>query len=291
MNKPRICAVVPAKGYSRRIPKKNLATVCGHPLIAWSIVQMLCSKWIDSVWVPTDSQEVAEVVRRYGGIPMKRPHEDPDATGGVPMKWAIERLMEIGEYDLVVTMLATSPLRLPHDTDTLVEKYLAHGDYGTIMLTTAELNECVLWARDDHIRAHGFLGDKRSNFMTQGGTIAISTLQGYIDSVNAGPSTDAENDNNMSGEIVGTPGPNRYYYELEAWQTLDVDYEHERVTCELLMEQFILKGRGMNVYFDYAKEHKGEDYAMGIVHGTKARTPGDGDGPADIWPGCEESRI
>jgi pseudaminic acid cytidylyltransferase len=54
-------AIIPARGGSKRLPRKNIRMFCGKPLVAWSIIQALNSYFIDDVYVSTDDQEIAEI--------------------------------------------------------------------------------------------------------------------------------------------------------------------------------------------------------------------------------------
>ena len=76
-------AVIPARGGSKRIPRKNIKLFCGKPMIAWSIEAALLSGCFDQVAVSTDDAEIAEIARQYGAqVPFMRPAElSDDHTG------------------------------------------------------------------------------------------------------------------------------------------------------------------------------------------------------------------
>lgn len=74
-NKLNTIAIIPARGGSKGIPGKNLLPFCGKPLLAWSIEQALSSKYIKSVYVSSDDDEILEVAESYGAIGIKRPKE------------------------------------------------------------------------------------------------------------------------------------------------------------------------------------------------------------------------
>lgn len=80
-------AVIPARGGSKRIPRKNVKPFCGKPIIAWSIEAALDSGCFDDVVVSTDDEEIAEVARRWGAAtPFMRPAElSDDHTGTIPV--------------------------------------------------------------------------------------------------------------------------------------------------------------------------------------------------------------
>ena len=76
-------AVIPARGGSKRIPRKNVRLFCGKPMIAWSIEAAMLSGCFDQVAVSTDDAEIAEIARQYGArVPFMRPAElSDDHTG------------------------------------------------------------------------------------------------------------------------------------------------------------------------------------------------------------------
>jgi len=116
-------AIIPARGGSKRIPRKNIKDFFGKPLIAYSIEVALKSKLFDKVIVSTDDEEIAEIALEYGAIvPFLRPKElsDDFIGAGAVVNHALEYLKSVGKnYDFVCTIYATAPF--------LDEKYLIEG--------------------------------------------------------------------------------------------------------------------------------------------------------------------
>lgn len=112
-------AVIPARGGSKRIPRKNIKLFCGKPMIAWSIEAALQSACFDQVIVSTDDTEIAEVARQYGAmVPFMRPTElSDDYTGTIPViRHAIEWLKAQGQQtEQVCCLYATAPFVRPED--------------------------------------------------------------------------------------------------------------------------------------------------------------------------------
>jgi pseudaminic acid cytidylyltransferase len=112
-------AVIPARGGSKRIPRKNIKEFCGKPMIAWSIEAALQSGIFDQVIVSTDDDEIAEVSRQYGAsVPFMRPAElSDDHTGTIPVIChAIEWNNSRGQAaDQVCCLYATAPFVTPKD--------------------------------------------------------------------------------------------------------------------------------------------------------------------------------
>lgn len=116
-------AIIPARGGSKRIPRKNIKEFCGKPLIAYSIETALKSGLFSEVIVSTDDEEIATLARSYGAsVPFLRPKElSDDFTGtGAVVSHAKEWLRAHGrEFQFTCTIYATAPL--------LQIKYLQEG--------------------------------------------------------------------------------------------------------------------------------------------------------------------
>lgn len=106
-------AVIPARGGSKRIPRKNIKPFCGKPMIAWSIEAALQSGCFDEVVVSTDDQEIADVARVHGAnVPFIRPASlSDDHTGTIPVvRHAVEWFQQGGRPPAQVCCIyATAP--------------------------------------------------------------------------------------------------------------------------------------------------------------------------------------
>ncbi|MDT0649648.1 acylneuraminate cytidylyltransferase family protein [Autumnicola edwardsiae] len=129
MVKKKIIVVIPARGGSKRIPRKNIVSLCGKPMIAWTIQAALESKYISKVVVSTDDEEIAEVSREYGAeVPFLR---DQNADDHSPISLAtirtLEQLEEVNIIDqqIVVQLMANCPLRSSEDIDKAVENFIS----------------------------------------------------------------------------------------------------------------------------------------------------------------------
>lgn len=107
-------AIIPARGGSKRIPRKNIKLFSGKPLIAFSIEVALESRLFDRVIVSTDDQEIASIAQSYGAeVPFIRPKElSDDYTGtGEVVEHALASIQASGEqYNYLCTIYATAPL-------------------------------------------------------------------------------------------------------------------------------------------------------------------------------------
>jgi pseudaminic acid cytidylyltransferase len=111
--------VIPARGGSKRIPRKNIKDFCGKPMIAWSIEAAINSKCFDRIIVSTDDEEIASVAQRFGAeIPFRRPAELSDDYIGITavLAHAIDWQNAHGEEAVnVCCLFATAPFVNPNN--------------------------------------------------------------------------------------------------------------------------------------------------------------------------------
>ena len=111
-------AIIPARGGSKRIPRKNIRLFLGRPIISYSIQAAIASGCFDRVIVSTDDQEIAEIAKKYSAeAPFVRPVELADDISGTNavIKHAINWLIDAGnEVDYVCCIYATAPFITPH---------------------------------------------------------------------------------------------------------------------------------------------------------------------------------
>lgn len=135
----KILGLIPARGGSKGIKDKNIIDLCGKPLIAYSVECGIQSKYIDSVVVTTDSEKIAEVAKQYGArVPFLRPAEyaQDTSTTLVAVLHAVQALKEMGEnYDALVLLQPTQPLRTTQDVDNSIEAYFAAGEQDLVSVS------------------------------------------------------------------------------------------------------------------------------------------------------------
>ena len=122
MNKP-VVAIIPAKGYSRRVPNKNMRPFNGKPLVFHTIEQALKSQFIDEVYVSTDKPEIKAYCESCGArVPFLRPTElsRDDVHGSVPILHMLEKLGGANKYSYCVQLLPSNPLKTARTNDEVV---------------------------------------------------------------------------------------------------------------------------------------------------------------------------
>ena len=152
-------AIIPARGGSKRLPRKNILNLGGKPLIAWSIEAALKSKYIDKVVVSSDDDEILTIAKRYGAEILKRP--DSLATDTATSFDAILHTIENSEaYDFTVLLQATSPLRSAKHLDEAIE--LLMQKEADAVVSVCEMDHSPLWSNtlDASLSMKGFLREE-----------------------------------------------------------------------------------------------------------------------------------
>jgi CMP-N,N'-diacetyllegionaminic acid synthase len=144
-----VVAVIPARGGSKAIPRKNVVAVGGRPLIAYTIEAARAARSVDRVIVSTEDAEIAEVARAWGAeVPFMRPSElARDDTPGIdPLLHAAEWLCDHGGAPAYVLLLqATSPLRRADDIDAAVA--LAHEHDAEAVVAVTPMHHHPYWCK------------------------------------------------------------------------------------------------------------------------------------------------
>jgi CMP-N-acetylneuraminic acid synthetase len=136
-------AIIPARGGSKRLPRKNILNLAGKPLIAWSIEAGLNSEYIDKVIVTSDDDEILEISRKFGADIIKRPDElaSDTATTFDAIKHTVENLKK---YDYIVLLQPTSPLRNEKHIDDAIE--LLESKKADAIISVCEMDHSPLWS-------------------------------------------------------------------------------------------------------------------------------------------------
>lgn len=222
-------AIIPARGGSKGIPKKNLITIAGKPLVAWSIEQALDSSKIDSVWVSSDSHEILSVAETYGAKSILRPESISGDKATSEEAWihAVNEIQKHTEIDLVVCMQPTSPIRGSNDLDEAVEMF-ERGEFDSIFSGTKieDRFEWRLMPNGAESLNYDFKNRKRRQelepkYLENGSFYVVPPAQLIA------------NNNRLSGRIG--------IYEQEQYKMYQIDNIEDVTLCEV-----ILNGYGFN---------------------------------------------
>ena len=129
----RVLAIIPARGGSKGLPRKNILETNSRPLISWTIQQAKRSKYIDKVIVSTDDESIAKISMDEGAdVPFLRPARLATDTAKTidTVKHLVDKLNEAGEiYDVIVLLEPTSPLRKKDDIDLTIDALRRGGNF------------------------------------------------------------------------------------------------------------------------------------------------------------------
>lgn len=130
--------IIPARGGSKGVPRKNIRPLAGKPLIAWTIEQAKASRYLDRTIVSTEDEEIASVAKAYGGdVPFLRP-EELARDDSPSIDFVLHAMEQFPVYDAIVLLQCTSPLRATEDVDGCIEMFCSQGVESCVTVTEAE---------------------------------------------------------------------------------------------------------------------------------------------------------
>lgn len=165
-------AIVPARAGSKRLPGKNTLSLSGKPLVTWSITAAQNSKYIDDILVSTDSLDVVEAAKACQvQVPFMRPPElsNDTASSTDVIRHALQfyKNEKSQEFDFLVLLQPTSPLRTAEDIDKAIELLMAKN--AAAVVSVCPMDHSPLWANTlppDHSLA-GFLREEVKGVRSQ----------------------------------------------------------------------------------------------------------------------------
>lgn len=221
-----VLAVIPARGGSKGILRKNIREVGGKPLLSWTIDEAKKSDYIDHLIVSTDDEEIAEVARNNRvDVPFLRPKSlaMDDTPGIAPI---LHSLKVLPGYDYVVVLQPTSPLRTVADIDGCIEKCVMEQAKACVSVTLAEKTPYWMY----HLSEKGHLKpviNTEKRFFRRQDMPPIFSLNGavYIADTDWLQKTQSF----LEYETVG--------YVMPKERSIDIDNEMDIVIFEALLSQ------------------------------------------------------
>ncbi len=233
MKNKKIIAIIPARGDSKAIPKKNIINFCGKPLIAWSIEQALHSSYISEVFVSSDDDEILSISKKIGAKIIKRPKEiaTDTSTSEEALLHAVNHIEKTNnkKIDMVVFFQATSPLRTSADIDSAIEFFVSKK--ADSLFSAARLDDFCIWedirgklkSTTFDYKNRGRRQDRRPCYLENGSIYIFK------------PKIIKQYNNRLGGKMV--------FYEMPFWKSYEIDSEENIEICEYYMRSRILKGR------------------------------------------------
>jgi N-acylneuraminate cytidylyltransferase len=223
-------AIIPARGGSKGIPKKNIVNLAGRPLIAWSIEQAKSSQLVDIVFVSTDDDEIAEISQKYGAEIVKRPPKL--ATDTSSSEDALLHAIDYVECEknntvnLVIFLQATSPVREKDDIDNAVRKYLS--EKADSLFSCMRIEDYFIWQNKE--------GSYCSvNYDYRNRRLRQSIEPRYLENGSIyvfSPELIRNERNRLGGKIA--------IYEMPFWKSFQVDDRDDLEICEYYIRKKLL---------------------------------------------------
>jgi CMP-N-acetylneuraminic acid synthetase len=230
----KFLAIIPARGGSKRLPRKNILDLAGKPLIAWTIEAALNSKYIDRVVVSTDDDEIALISKQYGAdVPFIRSAKlAKDTSGSVDViKDTVKKLEEMNDYyQYVILLQPTSPMRTKNHIDEAIDLLLTKN--ADSVISVAPVNHPVEWTNtlQDDCSMSNFFSAKHEGMRSQdfpvryivNGSIYINKIETLI----------------ATNSLINCG--NGFAYVMKENDSIDIDNKIDLIVANaLLMEEMI----------------------------------------------------
>jgi CMP-N,N'-diacetyllegionaminic acid synthase len=154
-------AVIPARGGSKGIPRKNIVTVNKKPLIQYTIDEAKDSKYIDKIIVSTDDKEIAQIAKNCGAeVPFLRPKylaSDEANTIEVLIHVVVELRSRGIEYDYLILLQPTQPLRKSWHIDEAIEKVVEEAEDSLVSVTKVKEHPILMRSIDGNGKVKNLL--------------------------------------------------------------------------------------------------------------------------------------
>lgn len=218
--KQKILAIIPARGGSKGIPRKNVRLIAGKPLIAHSIEAAKKAHMVSRVVVSTDDDEIARVGKEYGAEVIMRPKElAEDKTPMDPVLTHVVGVLEDEGYvpDVVLLLQPTSPLRMAMHVNGAIEKFLTSDNDSLISVFKITNNRHEIGPDDFLVPTF-----KKSKNRTERPAALFENGAIYISK------THLIKEGRIRGDKIG-------YYEMDQYSSIDIDVPLDFVVAEQLM--------------------------------------------------------
>lgn len=227
-----IVAIIPARGGSKGIPKKNLIDFCGKPLVSWTIEQALAVKTISTVWVSSDSKQILNVAKYSGANTISRPKSLSTDIATTESTWihALNVIEEkTGTVDIVIGLQPTSPVREPKDIEKAIKIF--EKSKCDSLFSAAKIDDFYIWQKKKKkltsLNYDYQNRGRRQDFTKQ----YVENGSFYIFK----PQILKKFNNRLGGKIEISL--------MEFWKSFEIDSFEDIELCETLMKHYILKAK------------------------------------------------
>ncbi|MBQ4858425.1 acylneuraminate cytidylyltransferase family protein [Pseudoalteromonas sp. MMG007] len=229
INDKKILAIIPARGGSKRLPRKNILPIAGKPLIQWTIEASTASKYIDTTFVSTDSSEIASIAIEHGlNVPYLRSDSlssDIASSMDVILDAINNYELKGHSFDLVLLLQPTSPLRDNEDIDGAIELFIKKSAGAVVSVT--ECDHSPLWANvlPSDFNLSGFIPDSVLKTRSQ-------DLPTYYRLNGAIYLFEVKNVKNGNSYLSL---PNSFGFPMSKSHSIDIDDENDFIIAEALL--------------------------------------------------------
>ena len=143
-----VLAIIPARGGSKGLPGKNIKSVGGKPLIAWTIEAATKSKFIDRVVLSSDDEDIINTAKQYGcEAPFVRPKELAQ-DDSLAIDTVLHALEQLPHFDITVLLQPTCPLRSAEDIDNALSTLFSKNAKSCVSVTTPDKSPYWMYTTD-----------------------------------------------------------------------------------------------------------------------------------------------
>jgi len=223
-----IISIIPARGGSKGIPKKNIIDFCGKPLIAWSILQSKSTELIDEVYVSSDDDEIIDVSCKYGAKVIRRPKElaTDFSTSEEALLHAISIIESKVDIDLVVFLQAVAPLREIKDIEGALKGFRTQKVDS--LFSAVRLEDFFIWRKISG-------GFESINYDYKNRVRRQDVEEQYVENGSIyifKPSVLKKYNNRLGGKIG--------IYQMAYWKTWEIDTMEDKELCEWYFKKYKL---------------------------------------------------
>jgi len=236
-NKVEMLAIIPARGGSKTIPRKNIKLILGKPLITYTIEESKKSKHINRIILSTDNEEIARIGKKLGAeVPFLRPSElAEDHITDLPVfQHCLNWLKENDNYkpDIVVHLRPTAPLRKVYHINRGVELLLNSPEADSVRSVTAVGQHPLKMWKIENNSLVPFISEETSGIKESYNMPRQELPEAYIQngSVDVIWAKTILEKNSMSGDII-VP------FVMEEWESINIDNEIDFLLAELIMKK------------------------------------------------------
>jgi len=221
-----VLALIPARGGSKGLPRKNIIPIAGKPMIAWTIDAAKKSQYIDRIVVSSDDDEIIKIARQFGcEAPFTRP-ADLAQDNSPTIDAVVHALDNLPHYDILVLLQPTSPLRDAEDIDNAIDTLLLANSNSCVSVTEPDKSPYWMFTINKKGKIRPLLNQELSNKPRQE-LPPVQVLNGAIYIIKT--ETLKTNHELLTHDTVP--------YMMSKEHSIDVDYELDLKLADYLLQQ------------------------------------------------------